>query len=126
MARHDATLPEIAAFLRRFLAAMDSYGLDLWPNTKNQGFQDETGFTKADAELVVHRLEPEYYAFGPDADDNPSRPTGEVWVFGCEFEGYDLYVKLKLETPPVSGIPSVCMSFHPEERPLHRPHWPRR
>jgi hypothetical protein len=44
-------------------------------------------------------------------------------VFSWEFEGSDGYVKLKLEfEPSVSPIPSVCMSFHPEERPLKQPH----
>lgn len=126
MAKHVATLQEITAFLRRFVGAMDQYGLDLWPNTKNKAFEDEAGFTKADAELLVRMLRPIDYSKGPEPDSDSTRPAGEVWVFGREFEGTEMYVKLKLETPSVSVIPSVCLSFHPEERPLGRPHWPRR
>jgi hypothetical protein len=118
---------EIAAFLRRFREAMDIYGLDLWPTTKNRKFEDDTGFTKSDAELLVRSLRTIDYSMGPEPDDNADRSPGEVWVFGREFEGTDLYVKLKLEVRThVNGTPSVCMSFHPQERPLERPHWPRR
>lgn len=130
MARYIAPERDVADFLRRFWDAMGVYGLDLWPNTKNNAFEVDTGFTKDDAELLVRSLRTIDYSFGPEDDDNPNRPPGEVWKFSREFEGTDMYVKLKLEYQPyVSIIPSACMSFHPQDpnkRPLDRPHWPRR
>jgi len=127
MARYVAPEPEIAVFLHRYREAMALYGLDLWLNTKNQQFMNDSGFTKADAELVVMQLRTIDYSTGPEPDDNPERAPGEVWVFGYEFEGYNMYVKLKLKYQSYGELtPSVCMSFHPEERPLNRPHWPRR
>jgi hypothetical protein len=127
MVRRVAPEAEVVTFLRRFREAMDIHGLDLWPTPKNKKFEDDTGFTKADAELPVRSLRTIDYSMGPEPDDNASRSPGEVWIFGREFEGVDLYVKLKLELHPHIGeTRSVCMSFHPQEHPLKRPHWPRR
>ncbi|GEO42062.1 hypothetical protein SAE02_62100 [Skermanella aerolata] len=127
MVRYVAPEADIAAFLRRFREAMETHGLDLWPTPKNRKFEDDTGFTKADAELLVRSLRVIDYATGPEPDDNAARSSGEVWVFGREFEGIDLYLKLKLQfSPHVGGTPSACMSFHPQEYPLKQPHWPQR
>src|SRR4051794_10425082 len=100
---------------------MDRHGLDLWLTGKNVAFLESEGFLKADAELLVRRLHPRDYSSGPEPDDDARRPAGEVWKFYTEFEGYDLYVKLKLELPECNSVPSICMSFHPAEAAMRRP-----
>lgn len=127
MAWRMASEAEVREFLARFIAAMDVHGLDLWNTAKNDAFVLETGFTQDDAELVIRMLRSVDYSKGPEDDDDPRRPHGEVWVFSREFEGFPMYIKLKLELQPYHNpVPSICMSFHEEERPMVRPHWPPR
>lgn len=107
---------EIEAFLRRFWAAMDEHGLTIWKNNKNDRFLLDNGFCNADVEDAVRGLRAGDHHAGPMADDRDFRPPGEVWVFMREFEGFDMYVKLKFD--PSGRVPSAeCLSFHEREEP---------
>lgn len=110
---------EIEAFLRRFCAAIDLYGLTLWRNTKNDTFLLDNGFTNADVEDAVRGLRARDHRAGPMADDKEwraSQTPGDVWVFHREFEGFAMYVKLKFD--PSGRVPTAeCMSFHEREKP---------
>lgn len=124
------TEQEVAHFLSEFRALIgegDDANFDLWLNTKNQGFLDETGFTKADVALAICALLPRHYSWGPRPDNSEHRPPGDVWMFWSEFEGYELYIKLKIERGEgKSAVPAVCMSCHEAERTIDRPYWPTR
>lgn len=114
-----STVNEAAAFLDRFRDAMARHGLTLWRRRKNEDFLLDTGFTREDAGWVIRKLEPSQYEWGPQEDDNDGRSIGEVWAFATEFEGFELFVKLKLGT---SGSPSAeCISFHEAERAARQP-----
>jgi hypothetical protein len=110
---------EVAEFLRRFCAAMARRGLTLWPRGKNRDFLLESGFTREVAKDVIRTLVPADYEKGPESDDNAVRPDGEVWVFVREFEGYQMYVKLKLGA--AGNAAAECMSFHEAESEARRP-----
>jgi len=115
---------DIQAFLRRFWQAMDAHGLAIWKNKKNDDFLMETGFTNDDVVAVVTSLRTSDYHAGPEPDERLSRPPGEVWVFAREYEGYEMYIKLKLthELDMSTAVPSTeCMSFHEAEHPMSRP-----
>ncbi len=114
------TPSDVHAFLRRFAAAAERVGLNIWPTQKTNDFLLESGFTNADIERVVRDLRVDHYHRGPETDDSPRRSPGEVWKFGREFEGYHLYVKLKLDE--TSGTPSAeCLSFHETEAGMRTP-----
>lgn len=120
-----ATEAEVSAFLRRFKEAVKENGLSIWPTAKNQKFLTDSGFTNDDVVEALKSLVPRNYAAGPEEDDNPARPAGEVWKFAREYEGYEMYIKLKLD--PQTNLPvAECLSFHEAERDMRQPGWTRR
>lgn len=120
-----ATGAEVSAFLRRFWQAMDVSPLHIWSTDKNRTFLTDSGFTNDDVVTVLRTLVPGNYSSGPQTDDNPARPAGEVWKFAREYEGYEMYIKLKLD--PQTNLPvAECLSFHEAEREMRQPNRPRR
>lgn len=120
-----ATDAEVQAFLKRFWQAMDTHGVTIWKTKKNDDFLLETGFNNADVVDVLKRLRSQDYSAGPQADDKAGRPVGEVWKFAREYEGYGMYIKLKLDAS--TGLPvAECLSFHEAERQMRQPNPPRR
>lgn len=117
-----ATEAEVSAFLRRFRLAMKTSKLLIWATEKNQKFLTDSGFTNEDIEVVLRSLVPKDYSAGPQPDNNPNRPMGEVWKFSREYEGYQMYIKLKLD--PQTSLPvAECLSFHEAEREMPQPGW---
>ena len=108
---------------RGLLGTSEAWSFDLWQTDKNNAFHLDSGFIKDDAAAIIQRLRVEDYSWGPEADDSASRPPGDVWLFWAEYEGYELYVKLKLEKA-VAGQPTsaVCMSLHEPEYEIPRPY----
>ncbi|MHB0981306.1 MAG: toxin [Thermoleophilia bacterium] len=74
------------------------------------------GINRKHAESLVLGLKPEDYVSGPETDHN--NPSLDVWVFGLEVSGCEIYVKLQLLLDPEC---CVCVSFHEPERPMHYP-----
>lgn len=75
------------------------------------------GLTKANCRDEILNLTIDDYCEGPDPDrDMP----GEVWVFGINTSGTDIYIKLKL-APVGSQTIAKCLSFHPAKHPLRFP-----
>ncbi len=117
----NASASEVEAFLRRFKAVMEASGLNLWDRGKNDSFMSKNGFLHADVEDAIRRLRDRNYHRGPMPDDNPSRASGEVWVFQTEHLGFDVYLKLKLVGPAGSPQEAACLSFHEQEREMTTP-----
>jgi len=125
MMRVRSSAAEVGHFLHEFktlLGSGDGPDFDLWLTDKNQRFLD-AGFTKADVALVIRSLRVEDYSWGPEPDEDDNRPQGDVWLFWAEFEGWELYVKLKIERGQgKSPVLAVCMSCHEPAFPIHRPY----
>jgi hypothetical protein len=94
-------------------------GLTLWRRAKNRDFLVETGFTRETAKDAIRKLTPADYEWGPRYDDNAERCDGEVWAFVREFEGYDVFIKLKLGS--AGNAVAECLSFHEAEAAARRP-----
>ena len=43
---------------------------------------------------------------------------GDMWVFGKDYDGTELYIKISLGAP---GSKTICISFHEAEHPLSYP-----
>ena len=56
----------------------------------------EGGLLTSDIWPTIRELRPDEYRSGPEPDDDPTRPPGDVWVFMPVLRGARLYVKLKL------------------------------
>ena len=65
---------------------------------------------------VVLSIEPEDYVEGPIV--NTLNKMGEMWVFGKNVKGQEVYIKITLGLPNSS---TICISFHIAEHPLNHP-----
>lgn len=65
---------------------------------------------------VVLSIEPEDYVEGPIVDT--LNKMGEMWVFGKNVKGQEVYIKITLGQPNSS---TICISFHIAEHPLNHP-----
>jgi hypothetical protein len=74
------------------------------------------GINRRHAQELVTGLTPEDYVNGPAPDHNT--PGLEIWVFGLQVTGSEVYVKLQVIVEPTR---CVCVSFHESERPMHYP-----
>jgi hypothetical protein len=75
------------------------------------------GLLSQDAKERVLALVPEDYVSGPDPDRN--YPGYEVWKFGVEINGTEIYVKVQVIVEPPERC--VCISFHKADYPLTYP-----
>ena len=65
---------------------------------------------------VILNIEPEDYSEGPIVDT--LNRMGEMWVFGKDVKGHEVYIKITLGLPNSS---TICISFHIAEHPMNYP-----
>ena len=65
---------------------------------------------------VILNIEPEDYSEGPIVDT--LNKMGEMWVFGKDVKGHEVYIKITLGQPNNS---TICISFHLAEHPMNYP-----
>ena len=116
-----ASRREAVEFLSAFKMTIQM-GQCLWkgqPKTE-QGLID-LSLTRVDALSTINGLTAENYHSGPAPDDTD--PSKMVWVFGCQCDCTEVYVKLRLTEDPKGRAVTrgLIWSFHPAERPLTYP-----
>jgi len=79
----------------------------------------ELGLTEALAREEVVNLSVSDYCEGPTGDDNPQE-RGNVYAFGKDIDGIEVYIKLKIAYVGDKKI-AKCLSFHPAEKRLNYP-----
>lgn len=109
---------EVRQFLLDFKQAVTSSGIYIAPR---RGVTRETlrqpGLTKRNLEEILLGLSVVDYCKGPEQDrDQP----GDVWVFGKQIKGQELYIKLKVAEVNGAYI-AKCISFHPAGFPMKYP-----
>jgi hypothetical protein len=77
------------------------------------------GLTKRNLEEILLSLSTVDYCKGPEEDDGIGR-SGEMWFFGKEIEGHEIYIKLKLDEERGVKI-AKCISFYIADFPLRYP-----
>ena len=65
---------------------------------------------------VILNIEAEDYSEGPIVDT--LNKMGEMWVFGKDVKGHEVYIKITLGQPHNS---TICISFHIAEHPMTYP-----
>ena len=65
---------------------------------------------------VILNIEAEDYSEGPIVDT--LNKMGEMWVFGKDVKGHEVYIKITLGFPNSS---TICISFHIAEHPMTYP-----
>lgn len=107
----------VIGFLNDFKKSASRYGIVLIGREKNHDFLARIGLTQQGAKTELMSLAVEDYCKGPAADrDVP----GEVWIFGKQVLGYEVYIKIKLRNG-AANKGAVCISFHEAAAPLHYP-----
>ncbi len=91
------------------------------PRQKNLGTLATEGMTIRDLLSAIIDMKATDYFCGPSEDrDRPG--TGEIWEFGCPFQGKEFYLKLKLVMS--NGNAVVILSFHEPDRIIRYPYRP--
>ena len=110
--------PHISSFLKEFkLIATTNGGLWLEPRAAKNPSILMLGLTVKTVKLEILSLSVVNYSSGPVLDRD--RP-GDLWVFGKEINGHEIYIKLKIATINDKKI-AKCISFHEAEFPLRYP-----
>ena len=103
---------EVEGFLADFKTAMEYGHFYFVEREKNiQGLID-LGLTLYQSKEIISQLSVDNYVSGPETDDADT--SKEVWKFGYELEGKEIYIKLRLAS--VKGKKHVqlakVLSFH--------------
>jgi len=105
---NDNTLLKYAlnAFLEEAHELLKENKLHLVNRDKNTETMLNLGLTPTDVEdILIENLSVRNYYRGPEEDYDPDK-SGNIWKFGIEYDGEELYVKLTIDEN------LVCISFH--------------
>ena len=83
---------------------------------KNQKALEELEIVPSFRRVIIENLKVEDYVQGPVIDE--LNKLGEMWVFGNDVKGREVYIKIMLGGV---GCQIICISFHIAERPLVYP-----
>lgn len=111
------TKKQVEKFLEEFSLKIKIFGIRFRDDrAKNQNALLELGITPAQRMNVIVNLESIDYSDGPvlDALNN----EGEMWVFGKDVKGVEVYIKISLGKP---NSRTICISFHKAEHPMSYP-----
>ncbi len=81
----------------------------------------DLGMDTTERKEILLGLEPEHYVKGPEPDETDS--DKEIWVFGKEYKGIEIYIKLRVVQNPRNKNRYFAMiwSFHPAENVFNYP-----
>lgn len=103
---------EVEEFLRQFKPKMSVWGLMFIRRGKNVDTLDKLGITYTKVEEIVRDIEAVDFC---ETIIDTMGSFGEMWVFGRDYEGHELYVKIAMGNP---NFRTICISFHIAEHPM--------
>lgn len=103
-------------FLRQVQEKKRTFDLIFTDRPKNKQTLLDLELSAIDREKYIDRLEVEDFSQGPLPEDWYG--SKEMWVFGKEIKGREVYIKICLG-PPNSNV--ICISFHLAEYPMKYP-----
>ena len=109
---------QVERFLTTFKEIASSEG-NWYLAPRNYNHLSELSLTEAGAKKEILDLSLSDYCKGPEADDNWLE-RGNVFVFGKEINGTEIYIKLKIAYIGKQKI-AKCLSFHAAEKRLEYP-----
>jgi hypothetical protein len=116
-----ASRADVLDFLRLFKGCVMLGALHVKNRDKNIQALIDLGITPDERKETLLGLEPGNYVSGPLPDDTDD--TKEVWIFGTQMRGTEVYVKLRVvEDPRKQGAAQAMVwSFHPAEHKMKYP-----
>ncbi len=116
-----ATRSEVRDFLREVSAAVELGHCKPRSRPKDMRALIELKMTPKQRWEAIQRLTADNYSTGPEPDDTDR--SKDVWVFGYEQEGKEVYIKLRLAQDPrrrtVKNL--FVWSFHRAEHAMKYP-----
>ena len=111
------TIEDVKAFLDQFNIKAEVFGIVFKDDRpKNRKALVQLDLTQLQREVIVKSLLPQDYVEGPVID--VLNQKGEMWVFGKDVKGQEVYIKITLG---YENGQTICISFHIAERPLMYP-----
>ena len=112
-----ATKDDVQSFLEQFHGKMKVFGIIYRDDRgKNQKALEELEIVPSFRKVVIENLKVEDYVEGPIVDT--LNHLGEMWVFGKDLKGRELYIKIMISNV---GGQTICISFHLAENKLTYP-----
>lgn len=111
------SISEVETFLNQFQTKMKIFGIIYRDDRgKNQKALEELEIIPSYRKVIIESLKAEDYVQGPIIDQ--LNKLGEMWVFGKDIKGKEVYIKIML-----GGVncQTICISFHIAEHPLSYP-----
>ena len=105
---------KVQSFLLEFKKIASEKGIWLAPRPDSLETLRYLRFTKKNLKEIILNLSATDYYQGPQPDHTEK---GEVWVFGKDLDGIEVYIKLKI----VNEEMVKCLSFHIPVHPLSYP-----
>ena len=99
---------EVESFLQQFLPKLEVWGIIFLNRDKNQEALSALGIVPSARETIVRQIGPDDYV----ETFLKSSCYGEMWVFGKDFKGKELYIKISLGQP---NNKTICISLHEAE-----------
>lgn len=102
---------EVERFLSQFVPKMEIFGIMFLDRDKNTEALKMLGITPSTRKELIREIQVDDYI--ESIIDEFS--FGDMWVFGKDYDGEELYIKISLGAPNTS---TVCVSFHVAQYPL--------
>lgn len=111
------TPDEVKAFLNQFNIKAQVFGIRFRDDRpKNRQALLQLDISPVQREVIVKNLQVQDYVEGPVID--VLNKEGEMWVFGKDVKGREVYIKITLG---YDNGQTICISFHIAEYPLAYP-----
>ena len=111
------TKEDVERFLSNFYVKVKVFGIRFRDDRdKNHNALLELEISPRFREKVVMSLEWKDYSEGPVTDE--LNHCGEMWVFGKDVNGTEVYIKITMGDP---NSHTICISFHAAEHPMSYP-----
>lgn len=106
------------SFLKEFKEIITSgRGLVIIPRAETNATITMLGLTRKTVKIEILGLSVIDYSSGPSPDRDRA---GDIWIFGKEIHGHEIYIKLKIAKVRDIKI-AKCISFHEAEFSLKYP-----
>ena len=106
------TNEEVGRFLSRFFPKMDVWGILFIDRIKNQNALSELSITAEIRRQIIRSIQVEDFVERVSSDLSG---FGDLWVFGKDYDGITLYIKIAMGQP---NDKTICISFHKAEKPI--------
>lgn len=111
------TKENVEAFLNQFHQKLKVFSIIFRDDRgKNAQTLADLEITPKYRETVIRKIKAEDYSQGPIIDTLNS--MGEMWVFGKDVKGQEVYIKISLGQ---SNSQTICISFHIAEYKIKYP-----